>query len=241
MGTMNPPEAQPPAPEVSASGQDVFVHELGGWRRLVLWPFAFVLRCWGRSLRFELSPESLRNLTQHDGGPVAFVLWHNRLFLTTEIFRRYRQRPVCALVSTSRDGAWITAFFSLVGMRAVRGSSSKGGHDAARGLVAALRAGHDVGVTPDGPRGPRYSFKPGAVVVTRRAEAAILLIGGKFQSAWRLRSWDKFIIPHPFSRVRIECERVSPAELRQREITEQLEERLRSINPDTVGTGPAAV
>jgi lysophospholipid acyltransferase (LPLAT)-like uncharacterized protein len=201
-----------------------------------------LLRVWGGTLRFELTDAARQNLAQHDGGPVAFALWHNRLFLAAEIFRRFRRRPVCALVSTSRDGAWLAAFFGLAGLRAVRGSSSRGGREAAHALVGALRAGHDVGITPDGPRGPRYDFKAGAVIVARRSGADVLLVGAKFGPAWRLRSWDGFYLPRPFSRVQIECERVPAAALAGGGAVDTLAARLRAISPDNIaaqgGDGP---
>jgi lysophospholipid acyltransferase (LPLAT)-like uncharacterized protein len=228
------PEENPPAinPPPTGGEREIFVHEVNGWRRLVLWPLAALLRLWARTLRFDISAATLHNLERHDAQPVAFVLWHNRLFLAAEIFRRFRRRPVCALISTSRDGGWLAAFFQLAGLRAVRGSSSKGGRDAAHGLVAALRSGCDAGITPDGPRGPRYSFKPGAVVVARRAGAAVLLVGGRFESAWRLRSWDGFCVPRPFSRVEVICEYFSPGEVGHHGATETLAARLRTISPD---------
>ncbi len=229
----SPDDVPSSPPDAAAPGDgEIFVHEVGGWRRLALWPLAALLGAWARTLRLELNAESRANLERHGTEPVAFVLWHNRLFLAAEIFRRFRRRPVCALVSTSRDGAWLAAFFQLAGLRAVRGSSSKGGHGAARGLVASLRAGHDVGITPDGPRGPRYDFKPGAVVVARRAGAAVLLVGTRFGPAWRLRSWDGFYVPRPFSRVVVTCELVPSEGLAREDAVEMLATRLRAINPD---------
>ena len=209
------------------------MHEISGWRRLVLWPLGLLLRIWGRTLRFETTDDDRRAYTKKDQ-PVAMILWHNRLFLAAEIVRRYRGgRPAYALVSASRDGAWLTAFFSLVGMRAVRGSSSRLGREAATALVDTLRAGHDIGITPDGPRGPCYDFKPGAVIVARRTRAPILLIGGEFSRAWRLRSWDRFYLPVPFSRVRMRCELVMPEQLGDRDAAlATLHERLRALNPD---------
>jgi lysophospholipid acyltransferase (LPLAT)-like uncharacterized protein len=209
------------------------VHGIAGWRRLVLWPLALLARLWGRSLRFELGPEDLRNITKRDE-PVAIILWHNRLFLAAEIVRRFRQgRPAYSLVSASRDGAWLDAFFSMVGMPTVRGSSQKLGREAVLALIAKLRAGHDIGITPDGPRGPRYEFKAGALVVARRAGTPALLIGGRFTSARRLKSWDGFYLPTPFSRVQLVCAFVSADELRAQNTTaEALRDRLVAINPD---------
>lgn len=211
------------------------MHEISGWRRVLLWPFALLLKLWGRSLRFEASEEDLRNWMKKDE-PVAIVLWHNRLFLAAEIVRRYREgRPAYALVSASQDGAWLTAFFSLVGMRAARGSSSRLGREAATALVEVMRAGHDVGITPDGPRGPCYDLKPGAVIVPRRTGAPLLLVGGEFTRARRLRSWDGFYVPAPFSRVRMRCELIGNDRLADRDAAAALvRERLLAINPDHV-------
>ena len=179
---LNPSTATPLPPP------DRTVRDIAGWRRVALWPFAVLLKLWGMSLRFEVAPEDLRNYTKKDE-PVAIILWHNRLFLSAEIVRRFRQgRPAYALVSASRDGAWLAAFFTLAGMRTVRGSSSRLGREAATALVEVLKAGHDVGITPDGPRGPCYEAKAGSVIVTRRAHAPALLIGGEFSSAWRLQN-----------------------------------------------------
>jgi lysophospholipid acyltransferase (LPLAT)-like uncharacterized protein len=185
------------------------------------------------SLRFELNSDDLRNVTKRDV-PVAFVVWHNRLFLTPEIFRRYRGgRPLVALISASGDGAWLTAFFSLVGMRAARGSSSRLGREAATALVDAQRGGYDIGITPDGPRGPCYELKPGVVIVPRRTGAPLLLIGGEFQAAWQLRSWDRFYLPKPFSRVRLRCELITADQLADRDAALMLlRERMRALNGD---------
>src|SRR5581483_5309426 len=160
------PSAGPTPPRPSA-----VIHQISGWRRLVLWPLAALLKLWGRTLRFDTPPADLAVYTKRDE-PVTFVVWHNRLFLTPEIFRRYRGgRPLVALISASGDGAWLTAFFSLVGMRAARGSSSRLGREAASVLIDAQRAGHDLGITPDGPRGPCYDLKPGVAIVARRTGA----------------------------------------------------------------------
>jgi lysophospholipid acyltransferase (LPLAT)-like uncharacterized protein len=213
--------------------KDTTAHAITGWRALVLWPLTMLVRLWGMTLRFEESEEDLRNWTKKDV-PVAMVLWHNRLFLSAEIVRRYRKgRPVYALVSASQDGAWLTAFFGAAGLRTVRGSSSRMGREAAMALVDVLREGHDVGITPDGPRGPRYELKPGAVIVTRRTGTPILVLGGEFESAWRLRSWDQFYIPKPFSRVRMRCELITVEQLADRDAAlARLRERLVAINPD---------
>jgi lysophospholipid acyltransferase (LPLAT)-like uncharacterized protein len=199
-----------------------------------MWPFARLVRLWGMSLRFDMTAEDVRNCSKDDV-PVAFVLWHNRLFITTEIHRRFRShRPLYALISASKDGALLTAFFEMVsGMKAVRGSSSNFGREAVTALVEVQRAGHDIGITPDGPRGPCYDLKPGAVIIPRRSGAPILLLGAEFESAWRAKSWDGFYLPKPFSRVRVHCELIENEQLANRdEATAALQSRLTSISPD---------
>lgn len=213
---------------------DRTVYRIAGWRRLLVWPFAKFVCLWSRSLRFEMDEASLRAYSKRDE-PVAFVLWHNRLFLAAEIARRHRRgRPLHALVSASTDGAWLDAFFSQVGLSTVRGSSSRLGREAAGGLIEVLRSGDDIGITPDGPRGPCYDFKAGAIIVPRRTGTPLILIGAHFSSAWRLRSWDRFYLPKPFSTVRIHGE-VVPVETfsgDRDEAAARLQSRLLEINPD---------
>lgn len=215
------PEEQKPLPNT-----------IRGWRKLALWPIAFLVRTWCGSLRMEIS-DGDRLVLEGVDRPMAFVLWHNRLFVSAEIFRRFRGRRLCGLVSASRDGAWLAAFYSLMGMESVRGSSSRFGREAVGRLVDALKSGLDVGVTPDGPRGPCYDFKEGALIVARRARAPMLLFGAEFASAWRLGSWDGFYVPRPFSIVRVRCERIEPEDLDDRGTAASvLGMRLRAINPD---------
>jgi len=214
------------------SEPDPVIYTISGWKRLLLWPLGLLLRAWGATLRFEISAAD-RAAFERSDRPIAFVLWHNRLFLSPQFYRRFRGgRPVYGLVSASKDGAWLAALYSTVGMGAVRGSSSRLGREGAEGLVEALRAGHDVGITPDGPLGPCYKLKPGALVVARRAEAPILIVGAQFFSAWRLRSWDRFYVPRPFSRIRVHCEEISADAAGDGDPADRIAARLREINPD---------
>jgi hypothetical protein len=214
------------------SDPEPLVYTISGWRRLLVWPLGLLLRAWGSTLRFDISEQD-RAIFERKDRSVAFLVWHNRLFLGPEFYRRYRTgRPMYGLVSASPDGAWLAAFFSTVGMGAVRGSSSRFGREAAEGMVEVLRAGHDAAITPDGPRGPCYRLKPGALVVARRTGTPILIIGAQFTAAWRLRSWDRFYVPRPFSRIRVRCEEVSPDVAAKPDSAERIAARLCEINPD---------
>jgi len=162
------------------------------------------------------------------------VLWHNRLFLSPEIFRRYRsRRKLYGLVSASKDGAWLAAFYRMIGLMPVRGSSSNFGREAGRTLIELMRAGNDIGITPDGPRGPLYVVEPGVLVVTRRNNAPMILMGAEFGPALRLRSWDKFYVPWPFTRIRLRCT-VLPARKADGEkfSADEVRAEMLAINPD---------
>jgi len=212
------------------------INEVRGWRRFVLWLLASFARAWGRTLRFEVDAATYALLTKSDE-PVAVVLWHNRLFLSPEMFRRYRfKRPLYGLVSASKDGAWLAALYRMIGMFPVRGSSNKFGREAARALIEVMQQGNDIGITPDGPRGPMYVVEPGVLVVTRRTGAPLVLFGAEFTRAWRLKSWDRFYIPWPFSRV-IMHSAVLPARNADgsKLDVEQIHAALMAVNPDLPG------
>ena len=223
------PPADPSASRPAASASSAQV--LTGGNKLLARLAGLVVRAWGFSLRVTLSDTSRRHLAgQH--GATLFVLWHNRLFVAAELCRRFRAgRPIHSLISASRDGAWLAAFFESMGLRAVRGSSSKGGREAVAELVRVLREGRDAGITPDGPRGPIHVCKPGALVVARRAGARLLVVGVAYESAWRLRSWDRFLLPRPFSRVRLVVRELPPSALEGDEALARLEDTLRELNP----------
>lgn len=209
------------------------INEVRGWRRAALWLVATLLRAWARTLRFEADAATLERLTRSDV-PVAVVLWHNRLFLSPEFFRRYRtRRQVHALVSASKDGAWLAAFYRMIGIHPVRGSSSNLGREAARLLIERMREGHDIGITPDGPRGPMYVVEPGVLVVTRRVHAPMVLLGAEFTRAWRLRSWDRLYVPWPFSRIVMHSEVLLPESPDGTKLTaDDVRAALLRVNPD---------
>ena len=219
------------------------VERLGGLAWLVLWPLGLLVRLWGRSLRFGFRSEQERAWLEDQSVPMVVVLWHNRLFLASEIRRRHRRsRRIFGMVSASRDGAWLAAFFEMLGIDSFRGSRHFRGSAALRGMLAQLKAGHDVAVTPDGSRGPCYDMKPGGVLLARTARSPVLLISSKFDRAWRLRSWDRFFLPVPFSRVELRCELIQ--DLNEAGVVDAkaagcaaLKSRLDGLSEDELGLG----
>lgn len=212
---------------------ETYAHGIKLWRRIAVWPLATLIRLWWRTIRVRVPEEDISVISQ-EGEPTIYVLWHNRLFMAADVVRRFRAgHPLYSLISASNDGAWLTALFTTLGLRVIRGSSSRGGREAATDLLEAVRAGHDLGITPDGPRGPCYQMKPGALVVARRAHIRVVLAGFDFESSWRLSSWDGFHLPKPFSVVHMRFVVADPVELEDRdEAALELGRRLAELNPD---------
>jgi lysophospholipid acyltransferase (LPLAT)-like uncharacterized protein len=137
--------------------------------------------------------------------PVIYALWHNRFFCVPPAWNRicYGHRKTVALTSASHDGDMVARAMAVFGLGSVRGSSSRRGVAALVGLKRALQEGLDICVTPDGPRGPRYIVQPGVIKLAESTGAPIVPIHVRFSSAWRLKTWDRFVIPKPFSRVEV--------------------------------------
>lgn len=129
--------------------------------------------------------------------PLIYAMWHGRLLLLPYL---YGHRAAHVLTSRSRDGELVARWIRRYGLDPVRGSSSRGGGEALRELTRALRWGREVVVVPDGPRGPREVLKPGVIALARLSGAPIVPLAVGASREWRLRSWDAFRIPRPFSR-----------------------------------------
>ncbi len=131
-----------------------------------------------------------------------WCFWHNRALLVPAIYRSLRPtQKAIVLTSASRDGSFLAHVAASFGLEAARGSSSRRGGTALKQIVRKLREGYDAGVTPDGPRGPRYNMQPGVVVAAALAQRPVIPIELDFQACWRLKSWDRFIIPKPFTKI----------------------------------------
>ena len=177
---------------------------LGLKYKVILFPIGVFYRLWVSTIRFKFVDANTKMMVLKNDKPVIITLWHNRLFLAGEWQRRFRGGRKCfGLISGSRDGAWLEAFYGWSGIHAIRGSSNRGGSKAIRDLVKTLKEGNDIGITPDGSRGPVYKAKPGVLVVGKLSNAHLLLIGFEYGWCIRLNSWDKFVIPFPFSRVKV--------------------------------------
>ncbi len=132
--------------------------------------------------------------------PFIFALWHGQLL---PLLWHHRRRGVVILISEHRDGELVARAAESLGYGLIRGSSTHGADRALISLVRELKSGHEVAITPDGPRGPAETFAPGALVAAQRSDSFILPVAASADRAWRLGSWDRFVIPKPFARVTI--------------------------------------
>jgi lysophospholipid acyltransferase (LPLAT)-like uncharacterized protein len=173
-------------------------------------------------------------------GPVIYATWHNRLILCFISYfhyvkKRFKSQGLAVMVSASKDGAFLAAILECFGVQPARGSSSRRGAQALRELTSWARRGYDLGITPDGPRGPRYEVQDGVVALAQLTGLPIVPLS--YHLNWKicLKSWDRFQIPLPFSRCEMFFEkpiRVSrEATPEERETARrQIENALKSIS-----------
>lgn len=159
---------------------------------------ALLVRLLGMTLRYEDRCEPGVTPGYSIPGPTVFAFWHRSLLACAH---RFRGLDIAILISPSFDGELIARTVELLGFRAVRGSSSRGGAAGLRGMVLAYEAGHRCAFTADGPRGPTFVAKPGAAQLAQSVGAWVGCFYALPERAWELRSWDQFLIPKPFSRV----------------------------------------
>jgi lysophospholipid acyltransferase (LPLAT)-like uncharacterized protein len=202
-------------------------------------PLGILYRLWTLSIRLSYKDEDGRAEIKSTTEPVTIILWHNRLFLAGEWHRRFRKKRRCyGLISGSRDGAWLEMFYGWAGIRAIRGSRNRWGSQATRGLIRLVKDGHDAGVTPDGSRGPKYQAKSGAVLIAKASRSPVALLSFSYSKAIRLKSWDEFVIPLPFSRVDVQTRVLPNVELfKDRDLeqaTQRVEKLLSDLTDDTV-------
>jgi lysophospholipid acyltransferase (LPLAT)-like uncharacterized protein len=180
------------------------IRELDRRSKLLIWCASLFLKALFRTLRCELKDEA-GFLTRADDRSVVALCWHNRMLGLTVAFSRFypSRKGVVVLTSASRDGAYLAEFIQNFGVGAVRGSSSRRGSRALLELVRKVDDGYDICITPDGPRGPRYSLGPGAVLLSQLCQIPLMPLTVEYSAYWRLKSWDGFAIPKPFSKVEV--------------------------------------
>ena len=154
----------------------------------------------GMTARFAVTGWENHEKAEADGGLPIYVFWHDRIFLTTYWWRK---RRIVVMTSRSFDGEYIARFIQRFGYGAVRGSSTRGGVGAVVEMARLMRAGCTTAFTIDGPKGPRYVAKMGAVLLAKKTGQPIMPVTMQLDRYWTLPSWDLFQIPKPFTRAHV--------------------------------------
>lgn len=238
---VNPPESRGRDPRKRRAGGLVVPHQPRWYQRLAAWLVVALVRTVAATLRYSWRDES-GYLNGSASGPAIYCTWHNRLALSMRAYHSYAKKRnstagMAALVSASKDGGFLAAILEYFNVQPVRGSSSRRGPQALLELTTWAGRGYDLAITPDGPRGPCYHVQEG--VMSLAQVTSLPIIPFSYHARWKLRvkSWDRFVIPLPFSR----CEMVlGKAMTVPREITDEqreeqrlrLEEAMRKLAKD---------
>jgi len=191
--------------EIRVSRKSIFLGTLMGW----------MMKLWSWTLRYRFVDREGIFSPGNQSPPVIYALWHNRIFTIPPIWYKNggHLRKTVVLTSASHDGTMLAKAMEVFGIGSIRGSSSRRAVAALIGMKRAIKEGYDVCITPDGPRGPRYEFHPGVIKLAESTQSAIIPVHAQYTSAWRLKTWDRLVIPKPFSRVDVtfaECLYVAP-------------------------------
>ncbi len=134
--------------------------------------------------------------------PVIFAFWHSDLLLQPYLYYRFRQVPKAnVLISEHFDGQIIARIMTFFGLGTIHGSTTRGGAKVLIQGLKSLSEGYDIGITPDGPKGPRYEVSDGVVVMAQKRHAKVIVYHCVPSRYWQLPSWDRFVIPKPFGRL----------------------------------------
>jgi lysophospholipid acyltransferase (LPLAT)-like uncharacterized protein len=232
--------AEPVVARPRRSSGIVVPHPLKWYQRWLASFAYFIIRLVALTLRFrwEYAPALLENKTR----PVIFCIWHNRLALSLLMYehyvRRVGQEPhLAALVSASKDGGVLARVLEHFRVQPVRGSSSRRGPQALLELTTWAESGYDLAITPDGPRGPCYVVQQGIISLAQITGRPIIPSSQRLHSKIRLRSWDRFQIPLPFSRVTMKFSEPMfvPRDLSEEQREQfrvELEQRLKTLTED---------
>ncbi len=218
-----------------------------GLKELILGSAAVLfLRCLTCTWRWTFIGPLTAESFWADGAPRIFVTWHGRQIMIGPFIRHQsrgvKRPPIIALISKHMDGRLAARVMAWCGVDSVAGSSSRGAIEGGRRLIEALKRGDDIGLTPDGPRGPNQKSKQGVIRIAQLTGATIYPLAASAKSHWRFRSWDKMLIPKPFARVvaiRADGMRV-PRELSEEQVNEYVLKLDELINQATETVDVAA-
>jgi lysophospholipid acyltransferase (LPLAT)-like uncharacterized protein len=130
------------------------------------------------------------------------VCWHGELFMSPQAYRHiHKKHKASAIISQHFDGSLIAGTLNLLHIRPLRGSSRKGAHQVLLQAFKSIKKGEEVLITPDGPKGPRHTMSDGAIGIALKSKLPVFVMNFTAEKFWQLDSWDKFVIPKPFTTV----------------------------------------
>lgn len=169
-------------------------------KHFVTYPAYYLLNLYANTVKVTLENEEGIVDYLNEGGRVILASWHQRFFGGFYLPKKFN-RPISIMISQSRDGDFIAGVVGRIGWRPVRGSSSRGGKKALKKLIEEIKNYQIVGHIVDGPTGPPRIVKPGLISLAQHAHAAVCPTFVHYERAWTFNSWDRFMVPKPFSPV----------------------------------------
>ena len=166
--------------------------------------FFLLIKLIGKTIKFEIDGWKNWEAAARDNHIPIYTFWHNRVFLATYFWQR---RGIVVMTSRSFDGEYIARFIQRFGYGAARGSSTRGATGAVVEMVRLMRAGCPTAFTIDGPKGPRYEAKMGSVLLAKKTGSPVLPFSINPEHFYAAPSWDRFQIPFPFTRARVQIAR----------------------------------
>lgn len=155
------------------------------------------------TVKKEFSPKTFPKVDKQ----YIFACWHGELLISPQYYRKlFPNHTAGAIASNHKDGRIVSETIKYLNIYPIEGSTSKGGVKALINSLSALKRGEDVLITPDGPRGPIFTINDGIVALAQKSNLEVFTINFQATRCWQLKSWDKFVIPKPFSKIIIHSE-----------------------------------
>ena len=201
------------------------VHHLSFLQKLCVLPVYGILRLWYMTLKITLDEDSQRIMATRTDKSCVFYFWHHNLFVAPLLRKMRGNRPMYGLMSASKDGAWLESLVKMFHVNAIRGSSTWRGSLALKELEQ-YKQNCDIIITPDGPKGPRCVIKTGSVKWACQRNFNIISLKFEMKNAWKLKSWDRFHLPKPFSKIIVKANVFHPC---QNEEISSLQDRIQKV------------
>ena len=170
-----------------------------GYRYLIPYGGLLLVKTIASTYRIRILDAENETRTLGKYSSVVYASWHQRFFPGIAFFST--RKPIAIMISRSRDGEFIAKIVNILGWQSVRGSSTRGGFDALRKLKRLSVKGCKIGHIVDGPQGPAGVVKPGLIKIAQMVGLPIVPVAMSPQRKWVFSSWDRFMVPKPFSRV----------------------------------------